>query len=127
MAGLDDGYTGEARLTPASRSAMLEQEPQLDPTKDVKGNVMDGVAEVQGLLDRYNEVMAMWADPDADYEKIGALQAEPGGQDRRRRRQRASTATSRSPWTRCAARPATPTSPSSPVARSAAWRCAACC
>ena len=37
---------------------------------------MDGVAAVQSIIDRYNEVMAMWADPDADYDKIGALQAE---------------------------------------------------
>ena len=76
MAGLDDGYSGEARLTPGFTVGYLAQEPQLDPTKDVKGNVMDGVAEVQGIIDRYNEVMAMWADPDADYDKIGALQAE---------------------------------------------------
>ena len=76
MAGLDDGYTGEARLTPGFSVGYLAQEPQLDPTKDVKGNVMDGVAEVQGLIDRYNEVMGMWADPDADYEKVGALQAD---------------------------------------------------
>jgi ATP-binding cassette ChvD family protein len=76
MAGLDDGYSGEARLTPGFSVGYLAQEPQLDPGKDVKGNVMDGVAEVQGVIDRYNEVMAMWADPDADYEKIGALQAE---------------------------------------------------
>ncbi len=76
MAGLDDGYSGEARLTPGFSVGYLAQEPQLDPTKDVKGNVMDGVAGVQGVIDRYNEVMAMWADPDADYEKIGALQAE---------------------------------------------------
>ncbi len=76
MAGLDDGYSGEARLTPGFTVGYLAQEPQLDPTKDVKGNVMDGVAGVQGVIDRYNEVMAMWADPDADYEKIGALQAE---------------------------------------------------
>ncbi|HQZ35894.1 MAG TPA: energy-dependent translational throttle protein EttA [Ilumatobacteraceae bacterium] len=76
MAGLDDGYTGEARLTPGFTVGYLAQEPQLDPTKDVKGNVMDGVAEVQGLIDRYNEVMGMWADPDADYEKVGALQAD---------------------------------------------------
>ena len=76
MAGLDDGYTGEARLTPGFTVGYLAQEPQLDPTKDVKGNVMDGVAEVQSVIDRYNEVMAMWADPDADYDKIGALQAE---------------------------------------------------
>jgi ATP-binding cassette ChvD family protein len=76
MAGLDDGYSGEARLTPGFSVGYLAQEPQLDPTKTVKGNVMDGVAAVQGLIDRYNEVMGMWADPDADYEKVGALQAD---------------------------------------------------
>ena len=76
MAGLDDGFTGEARLTPGFTVGFLSQEPQLDPAKDVKGNVMDGVAAVQSIIDRYNEVMAMWADPDADYEKIGSLQAE---------------------------------------------------
>src|SRR6187431_2253084 len=76
MAGLDDGYSGEARLTPGFTVGYLAQEPQLDPAKDVKGNVMDGVAAVQSIIDRYNEVMAMWADPDADYDKIGRLQAE---------------------------------------------------
>jgi sulfate-transporting ATPase len=76
MAGLDDGYSGEARLTPGFTVGYLAQEPQLDSSKDVKGNVMDGVAEVQGYIDQYNEVMAMWADPDADYDKVGALQAE---------------------------------------------------
>jgi len=76
MAGLDDGYTGDARLTPGFTVGYLAQEPQLDPAKDVKGNVMEGVAAVQGLIDRYNEVMAMWADPDADYDKVGARQAE---------------------------------------------------
>ena len=75
MAGLDDGYSGEARLTPGFRVGYLAQEPELDPTKDVKGNVMDGVAEVQSLIDRYNAVMAKWADPDADYDKIGKEQA----------------------------------------------------
>ena len=76
MAGLDDGYQGEARLTQGFTVGLLSQEPQLDESKDVKGNVMDGVAAVQGIIDRYNEVMAMWADPDADYDKIGTLQAE---------------------------------------------------
>jgi ATP-binding cassette ChvD family protein len=76
MAGLDDGYTGQARLTPGFTVGHLSQEPQLDPGKDVRGNVMDGVAAVQSVIDRYNEVMAMWAEPDADYDKIGALQAE---------------------------------------------------
>jgi energy-dependent translational throttle protein EttA len=76
MAGLDDGYSGEARLTPGFTVGYLAQEPELDPTKDVRGNVMEGVAAVQSVIDRYNEVMTMWADPDADYDKIGALQAE---------------------------------------------------
>jgi energy-dependent translational throttle protein EttA len=76
MAGLDDGYSGEARLTPGFTVGYLAQEPDLDPTKDVKGNVMDGVAAVQSIIDRYNEVMTMWGDPDADYDKIGAMQAE---------------------------------------------------
>ncbi|MET0579422.1 MAG: energy-dependent translational throttle protein EttA [Ilumatobacteraceae bacterium] len=75
MAGLDDGYSGQARLTPGFTVGYLAQEPHLDPAKDVRGNVMDGVAAVQSLIDRYNEVMAMWAEPDADYEKIGAEQA----------------------------------------------------
>ncbi|MGA1033860.1 MAG: energy-dependent translational throttle protein EttA [Ilumatobacteraceae bacterium] len=76
MAGLDDGFSGEARLTPGFSVGYLAQEPELDPTKDVRGNVMDGVAEVQSLIDRYNAVMAKWADPDADYDKIGKEQAE---------------------------------------------------
>ena len=75
MAGLDEEFVGEARLTPGFTVGYLSQEPQLDPTKDVKGNVMDGVAEVQALLDQYNAVMAKWSDPDADYEAIGAEQS----------------------------------------------------
>ncbi len=75
MAGLDDGFTGEARLTPGFTVGYLAQEPRLDPSKDVKGNVMDGVAAVQSIIDEYNAVMAKWADPDADYDKIGAEQA----------------------------------------------------
>jgi energy-dependent translational throttle protein EttA len=75
MAGLDDGFSGEARLTPGFTVGYLDQEPQLDPSRDVKGNVLDGVHEVQGLIDQYNAVMARWADPDADYEAIGAEQA----------------------------------------------------
>ncbi len=75
MAGLDDGFVGEARLTPGFTVGYLAQEPQLDPAKDVKGNVMDGVAGVAGLIDQYNAVMAKWSEPDADYEAIGAEQA----------------------------------------------------
>ena len=76
MAGVDDGYTGEARLTPGFTVGLLEQEPQLDANKDVLGNVMDGVAPIRDLLARYEEVTAMWGDPDADFDKVGALQAD---------------------------------------------------
>jgi energy-dependent translational throttle protein EttA len=75
MAGLDDGFTGEARLTPGFSVGYLSQEPELDPEKDVRGNVMDGVAAVRSLLDDYNAVMAKWSEPDADYEAIGAEQS----------------------------------------------------
>ena len=75
MAGKDDGFTGEARLTPGFTVGMLEQEPHLDETKNVKDNVLDGVAEVAGLLTKYDECLAKYADPDADYEKIGEEQA----------------------------------------------------
>ena len=76
MAGLDDEFTGEARLTPGFTVGLLEQEPHLDPTKDVIGNVMVGAGDTAHLLERYNEVLAGWADPDADYEKLGADQAD---------------------------------------------------
>jgi sulfate-transporting ATPase len=75
MAGRDDGFTGEARLSPGFTVGLLEQEPELDEAKDVKGNVMDGVAEVAGLLEAYDACLAKYADPDADYEKIGEEQA----------------------------------------------------
>ena len=76
MAGLDDEFTGEARLTPGFSVGLLEQEPKLDPTKDVLGNVMDGVAPIRDLLAEYEKVTAMWAEPDADFDKVGALQAK---------------------------------------------------
>src|SRR3954447_21123029 len=75
MAGEDDGYSGEARLTPGFTVGMLHQEPQLDEKKDVLGNVMDGVGETATLLERYDAVLAGWSDPDADYDKLGEQQA----------------------------------------------------
>jgi len=76
MAGEDTDYTGEARLTPGFSVGYLHQEPQLDPDKDVLGNVMDGVAETKQILDRYNEVCNAFAEPDADFDKLLAEQAE---------------------------------------------------
>jgi sulfate-transporting ATPase len=76
MAGIDQDFSGDARLTDGFTVGMLEQEPHLDPEKDVMGNVMDGVGEVAGLLQAYDKVLAGWSDPDADYEKLGAKQAD---------------------------------------------------
>jgi len=76
MAGLDDGFTGEARLTPGFSVGFLAQEPDLDPTKDVLGNVSDGVGEAKELVDRFNEVCAAMGDPDADFDKLLAEQAD---------------------------------------------------
>ncbi len=76
MAGIDQDFSGDARLTDGFTVGMLEQEPHLDPEKDVMGNVMDGVGEVAGLLLDYEQVLAGWSDPDADYDKLGAKQAD---------------------------------------------------
>ncbi|HEX3947490.1 MAG TPA: ATP-binding cassette domain-containing protein, partial [Acidimicrobiales bacterium] len=70
MAGQDDEFTGEARLTGGFTVGFLPQEPQLDPTKDVAGNVAEGVAETKALVDRFNQVCAAMGDPDADFDKL---------------------------------------------------------
>ena len=75
MAGLDDGFSGEARLSPPYTVGFLPQEPELDPTKTVYENVMEGVGEVADLLARYDAVLSQWSDPDADFEKLGSLQS----------------------------------------------------
>ncbi|HEX2420100.1 MAG TPA: energy-dependent translational throttle protein EttA [Acidimicrobiia bacterium] len=76
MAGRDEGYTGEARLEEGYTVGILEQEPRLDESKDVLGNVLDGVEPTKALLDEYQEVLAGWADPEADYEKLGSRQED---------------------------------------------------
>ncbi|MDP9387859.1 MAG: energy-dependent translational throttle protein EttA [Actinomycetota bacterium] len=76
MAGEDDGYTGEARLTPGFSVGYLPQEPRLDPGKDVLGNVAEGVAPTRAMLARYDEVCQAMADPDADFDALLAEQAE---------------------------------------------------
>ena len=68
MAGIDDGFSGEARLTPPYTVGFLPQEPELSPEKTVYENVMDGVGEVADLLARYDAVLSQWSDPDADFE-----------------------------------------------------------
>jgi ATP-binding cassette ChvD family protein len=66
MAGQDKEFTGEAWAADGIRTGYLPQEPQLDPSKDVRGNVMVGVAEKKALLDRYNEIAANYSDETAD-------------------------------------------------------------
>ncbi|MSW95820.1 MAG: energy-dependent translational throttle protein EttA, partial [Actinobacteria bacterium] len=66
MAGVDQDYRGEAQLAPGATVGLLEQEPVLDESKDVKGNVEDGVAETKALLDRFNELAANYSDETAD-------------------------------------------------------------
>ncbi|WP_105370086.1 energy-dependent translational throttle protein EttA [Neorhizobium huautlense] len=66
MAGLDKEYTGEAWLAEGATLGYLPQEPQLDPSKDVMGNVMEGVADKKAILDRYNELMMNYSDETAE-------------------------------------------------------------
>ena len=74
MAGLDKEYTGEAWAAEGAKVGYLEQEPQLNPNKNVMGNVMEGVAEAQAKLDRYNELAMNYSDETAD--EMAALQDE---------------------------------------------------
>jgi ATP-binding cassette ChvD family protein len=74
MAGLDQPSNGDAQLQPGATVGMLEQEPTLDPTKDVRGNVEDGVREIRDALRRYEELNEMMAEPDADFDAIMAEQ-----------------------------------------------------
>jgi len=66
MAGVDDGYRGEAALRPNATVGLLEQEPGLDPGKDVRGNVEDGVRELRDMLDRFNELSMNYSDETAE-------------------------------------------------------------
>jgi energy-dependent translational throttle protein EttA len=75
MAGEDDGYSGEARLTPGFTVGHLPQEPQLDAAKNVLGNVMDGVGPTADLLRQYEEVCAAFGEADADIDKLLAEQS----------------------------------------------------
>jgi energy-dependent translational throttle protein EttA len=76
MAGRDEPSSGVAELAPGASVGLLEQEPELDPAKDVRGNVEDGVRPLRDLLDRFNEISAAFAEPDADYDTLLAEQAK---------------------------------------------------
>ena len=75
MAGVDQDYIGEARPQPGINIGYLPQEPQLDPNKDVRGNVEDGLKEVKEAQRRLEEVYAAYAEPDADFDALAAEQA----------------------------------------------------
>ena len=74
MAGLDEDYRGDAQLGPSATVGMLQQEPGLDESKDVLGNVEDGVRETKDLLERFNELAANYSDATAD--EFARLQAK---------------------------------------------------
>ena len=75
MAGKEEPSSGVAELAPKATVGLLEQEPWLDPERDVRGNVEDGVRELRDLLDRFNDISAKFAEPDADYDALLADQA----------------------------------------------------
>src|SRR3954454_20017217 len=76
IAGEDDGYQGECRITPGFSVGYLPQEPALDPKKDVLGNVIEGVASTKHLLDRFEEVCNAMGEPDADFDKLLSEQSD---------------------------------------------------
>ncbi|PZF57032.1 energy-dependent translational throttle protein EttA [Curtobacterium sp. MCSS17_008] len=80
MAGLDQPSNGEAKLTPGFSVGILMQEPELDESKTVLENVQQGVGEIKGKIDRFNEISALMAEPDADFDallaEMGTLQEE---------------------------------------------------
>jgi len=76
MAGIDQEFAGEAWAAEGAKVGYLSQEPQLDPTKTVRENVMEALAETQALIDRFNEVSGLMADPDADFDALMTEQAE---------------------------------------------------
>src|SRR2546425_10997689 len=75
MAGVDEPSSGHAQLAPGATVGFLPQEPELDPARDVRANVEDGVRELRDLLDRFNAVSAKFAEPDADFDALLAEQA----------------------------------------------------
>jgi len=82
MAGVDKDFLGEARPLAGTRIGYLPQEPQLDPTKDVRGNVVEGVREQQLMLDQFNEISASFAEPMADDEMTRLLEKQGNLQER---------------------------------------------
>ena len=74
MAGVDKEYNGEARPQPDIQIGYLPQEPELDPNKDVRGNVQDGLRELFDAMAELDQVYADYADPEADFDKLAKKQ-----------------------------------------------------
>ena len=105
MAGLDPEIEGEARPQPGIRIGFLEQEPRLDPAKDVRGNVEDALGDVKGAQARLDEIYAAYAEPDADFDALAREQAElenllqaSGGHEAERTMEIAADALRLPPW-----------------------------
>ena len=81
MAGLDTDFDGEARPQPGIKIGYLPQEPELDASKDVRGNVEEGVADTKGLIDRFNEISMQFAEPMGDDEMNSLLEEQGKLQD----------------------------------------------
>ena len=82
MAGVDKDFLGDARPLPGTKIGYLPQEPALDASKDVRGNVMDGVAQQQAILDQFNEISARFAEPMSDDEMMRLLEKQGNLQER---------------------------------------------
>ena len=76
MAGVDKDFMGEAWAAEGARVGYLEQEPQLDESKTVGENVMEALSDIKGMVDRFNEIGALMAEPDADFDALGAEMGE---------------------------------------------------
>ena len=121
MAGIDKEFTGEGWVAEGARVGYLAQEPQLDPAKTVRENVMEGVAAKKAILDRYNEIAVNYSDETADE------MAQAAGRDRRQE-----PVGPRQPGRPGDGRAALPAGrrrgrASCRAASGAAWRCAGCC
>ena len=104
MAGVDTDFIGEARPASGIRIGYLPQEPDLDPNKDVRGNVEDGLSDIKQAHEQLEAVYAAYAEPDADF-----------------------AASSKSLQTRCACRHGRPMSRTCPVVSAVELRCVDCC
>jgi energy-dependent translational throttle protein EttA len=105
MAGIDTEIEGEARPQPGIRIGYLEQEPKLDPAKDVRGNIEDALGDVKGAQARLDEIYAAYAEPDADFDALAKEQAElenllqaSGGHEAERTMEIAADALRLPPW-----------------------------